>query len=86
MLMSYLKSSLVASAWFVFLTFPFMVVKVNTLKDTVEWRWLNILWVALAAFFLGSVALGHGMAGSWSFSTGVRSRQCGSPDTRSAPA
>ncbi len=55
MLMSYVKSSLVASVWFVFLTFPFMVVKVNTLKDTVEWRWLNILWVALVAFLLSAV-------------------------------
>ena len=52
MMLSYIKSSLVAAAWFVFLTFPFMVIKVNTLKDTVEWRWLNMLWVAVAAFVL----------------------------------
>lgn len=54
MMISYLKSSLVAAAWFVFLTFPFMVIKVNTLKDTVEWRWLNMLWVAIAAFVLSA--------------------------------
>ena len=54
MMTSYLKSSLVAAAWFVFLTFPFMVIKVNTLKDTVEWRWLNMLWVAVAAFVLSA--------------------------------
>ncbi len=54
MMLSYLKSSLVAAAWFVFLTFPFMVIKVNTLKDTVEWRWLNMLWVAVAAFVLSA--------------------------------
>ena len=51
-MISYLKSSLIAAVWFVFLTFPLMVVKVNTLKSTVEWRWLNILWVAIAAFIL----------------------------------
>lgn len=50
MIRSYLKSSLLAVVWFVFLTFPFMVVKVNTLNNTVEWRWLNILWVAIGAF------------------------------------
>ncbi len=54
MLISYIKSSLVAAAWFVFLTFPFMVIKVNTLKDTVEWRWLNMLWVAIATFVLSA--------------------------------
>ena len=54
MMMSYLKSSLLASAWFMFLTFPFMVIKVNTLKSSVEWRWLNLLWVAIAAFVLSA--------------------------------
>lgn len=52
---SYLKSSLLAAAWFVFLTFPLLVVKVNTLKQTVEWRWSNMLWVGLAAFVLSAI-------------------------------
>jgi len=52
--MSYLKSSLLASVWFVFLTFPLLVIKVNTLKGTVEWRWINMLWVALGAFVLAA--------------------------------
>ena len=51
-MVSYLKSSLLAAVWFVFLTFPLLVVKVNTLKDTVEWRWMNMLWVAIATFLL----------------------------------
>lgn len=55
MILSYLKSSLLAVVWFVFLTFPFMVVKVNTLTNTVEWRWLNILWVAFGAFILSGL-------------------------------
>ncbi len=54
-MLSYLKSSLVATVWFVFLAFPFMVVKVNTLKNSVEWRWLNLLWVAIGAFFLSAL-------------------------------
>jgi branched-chain amino acid transport system permease protein len=48
----YMKRSFLAALWFVFLTFPLMVVKVNTLKNTVEWRWMNMLWVAIGAFVL----------------------------------
>jgi len=47
-----IKRSFWIALWFVFLTFPLMVVKVNTLKNIVEWRWMNMLWVAVGAFFL----------------------------------
>ena len=47
-----IKRSLTASIWFMFLTFPIMVIKVNTVTDTVEWRWVNMLWVGIGAFFL----------------------------------
>lgn len=50
-----IKRSLLIALWFVFLTFPLMVVKVNTLKNIVEWRWLNMLWVAIGAFILSFV-------------------------------
>lgn len=50
-----IKRSLMVSCWFVFLTFPLMVVKVNTLKNFVEWRWINMLWVAIGAFFLSFI-------------------------------
>ena len=46
------KQSILVSLWFVFLTFPLMVVRVNTTENLVEWRWLNIVWVAIASFFL----------------------------------
>jgi len=49
------KHSLLVALWFVFLTFPLMVIKVNTLKNLVEWRWLNMLWVAIGAFVLSMV-------------------------------
>ena len=49
------KQSFGVALWFVFLTFPFMVVKVNTLKNIVEWRWLNMLWVGIGAFVLSMV-------------------------------
>jgi len=49
------KQSIIASLWFVFLTFPLMVVRVNTMDDVVEWRWMNMLWVGIASFFLSSL-------------------------------
>src|SRR5210317_2079507 len=49
------KQSVLIALWFVFLTFPLLVVKVNTLKNIVEWRWINMLWVAIGAFALSIV-------------------------------
>lgn len=40
------------AVWFMFLTFPIMVIRVSPLERTVEWRWNRILWVGLGAFFL----------------------------------
>ncbi len=43
------------SLWFMFLTFPIMVIRVNTVEDVIEWRWLNLLIVGLGSFFLSFV-------------------------------
>jgi branched-chain amino acid transport system permease protein len=53
--MKNLKQSLAVALWFIFLTFPLMVVKVNTSEQLVQWRWLNILWVGLGTFVLSFV-------------------------------
>jgi len=47
-----IKRSLLASVWFIFLTFPIMVIKVNTVTHTVDWRWMNMVYVGVGAFFL----------------------------------
>jgi len=47
-----LKRSFFISLWFVFLTFPIMVVRVNSIEKTVQWRWINIFYVAVGSFFL----------------------------------
>jgi branched-chain amino acid transport system permease protein len=47
-----IKKSALVSIWFMFLTFPIMVIRVNTIYRTVEWRWLNMLFVGLGSFFL----------------------------------
>ena len=46
------RQSILVSVWFVFLTFPLMVVRVNTTEQLVEWRWMNLLWVAIGSFIL----------------------------------
>jgi branched-chain amino acid transport system permease protein len=38
-----------------FLTFPIMVIKVNTVENIVEWRWERMLMVGLGSFFLSFV-------------------------------
>ena len=46
-----IKQSFFIALWFMVLTFPIMVVKVNTIKGIVLFRWMNIFWVGVAGFF-----------------------------------
>ena len=46
------KKSLGVSLWFMFLTFPVMVIRVNPIEKVVEWRWENLFMVGLGSFFL----------------------------------
>ncbi len=48
--MTHLKRSLAIGLWFMFLSLPLMVVRVNTLRNEIEWRWSNLLWVGVCAF------------------------------------
>ena len=48
--MANLKRSFGIGLWFMFLTLPLVVVRVNTINREVEWRWANLLWVGGAAF------------------------------------
>lgn len=45
-----IKKSLMVSVWFMFLTFPIMVIRVNTVKDIIEWRWKNMALVGVGTF------------------------------------
>ncbi|MBF0451438.1 MAG: branched-chain amino acid ABC transporter permease [Candidatus Magnetomorum sp.] len=47
-----IQSSFWIAIWFVFLTFPLMVIKVNTIDQIIEWRFQNMIWVGLSIFFL----------------------------------
>ena len=44
------KSALGVALWFVFLTFPIMVVKVDPIERIIRWRWENAIYVAITTF------------------------------------
>lgn len=45
-----LKRSLLISLWFVFLTFPLLVIKADPIERTVQYRWENMLFVGIGSF------------------------------------
>ncbi|MBT3203371.1 MAG: branched-chain amino acid ABC transporter permease [Gammaproteobacteria bacterium] len=46
------KRSALVSLWFMFLTFPIMVIKVDAIEKTVIWRWDNMFYVGFGSFIL----------------------------------
>jgi branched-chain amino acid transport system permease protein len=50
-----IKRSLLVSIWFMFLTFPIMVIRVNTIENVVVWRWKNLFIVGIGIFLLSFV-------------------------------
>jgi branched-chain amino acid transport system permease protein len=50
-----IRKSFLVCVWFMFLTFPIMVIQVNTIYRTVEWRWGRMVAVGIGAFFLSFV-------------------------------
>jgi len=47
-----LKQSLFISAWFMLLTFPIIVIRVNTIEKVITWRWKNMLMMGIGVFIL----------------------------------
>jgi len=50
-----IKKALLTSLWFMFLTFPIMVIRVNTIYKTIEWRWERMLMVGIGSFVLSLI-------------------------------
>lgn len=46
------KKALLTSLWFVFLTFPIVVIKVDPIERTVFWRWQNAFYVGAGTFLV----------------------------------
>jgi branched-chain amino acid transport system permease protein len=55
MLANELKKSSLACLWFMFLTFPIMVIRVNTVENIIEWRWANLFFVGIGSFVLSAL-------------------------------
>ena len=55
MLVNELKKSLFVSLWFMFLTFPIMVIRVNTVENIIQWRWANLFLVGVGSFVLSAL-------------------------------
>jgi branched-chain amino acid transport system permease protein len=53
--MNELKKSILVSLWFMFLTFPLMVIRVNSIEKTVIWRWENMALIGIGSFVLSFV-------------------------------
>lgn len=45
-----IKRSLMLMVWFLILTFPIMIIQVNTTTDTILWRWDRIALIAIGSF------------------------------------
>ena len=50
MILLRIKKGFLTSLWFVFLTFPIIVIKVDPIERTVGWRWHNALYMAVGTF------------------------------------
>ena len=46
-----IKQSFFIALWFMLLTFPIMVIKINPVKNAIDFRWDNLFIVGLAGFF-----------------------------------
>ncbi len=55
MLANELKKSLLAALWFMFLTFPIVVIRVNTVENIIEWRWANLFFMGIGSFVLSAL-------------------------------
>lgn len=55
MLVNELKKSLQVSLWFMFLTFPILVIRVNTVENIIQWRWANLFFVGIGSFVLSAL-------------------------------
>ncbi len=53
--MDYMIKSFKVAIWFMFLTFPIIVIKVNTIENIVIWRWHNMFYMGIGIFFISMI-------------------------------
>ncbi|MBN2050423.1 MAG: branched-chain amino acid ABC transporter permease [Spirochaetales bacterium] len=47
-----IRNSVLIALWMMILTFPIMVIKVNTIENIVIWRWMNLLYIGVGTVIL----------------------------------
>ncbi|MDQ5987475.1 MAG: branched-chain amino acid transport system permease protein, livM [Syntrophus sp. SKADARSKE-3] len=52
---SQIGQSLVIALWFMFLTFPILVIRVDTIEKVIDWRWMNMIYIGGGSFLLSFV-------------------------------
>lgn len=82
--MNMILRALMVSVWFMALTFPLVVLKVDALNDTILFRWENMASIGVGAFVLSISGAGAGTQARGAVSTGpslfaARLRPSGSP-------
>jgi branched-chain amino acid transport system permease protein len=55
MIIQELKKSFLTALWFMFLTFPILVIKVNTIEGTIDWRWWRLAGIGAGTFLLSTL-------------------------------
>ena len=65
-----LRRSLLLTIWFVVLTFPIMVIRVNTITNTIEWRWDRLIVITVGCL-VGSLLWNYLQSRSRSKTQGV---------------
>ena len=50
-----IKHALLTAVWFMFLTFPILVIRVDTVNNTIIWRWNRLLLVGVGAFLVSFI-------------------------------
>ena len=68
--MHVLTKALIVSVWFMVLTFPLMVMKVDRINNAIVWRWENMAFMGIAAFVLALL---------WHWSLVRRRKEAGGP-------
>lgn len=50
-----IKKSIIVTIWMLLLTFPIVVIKVNTVENKIYFRWLNLLYVLAGTFVIALI-------------------------------
>ena len=54
-IMMQIRQSLMVALWFMFLTFPILGIRVNTIEQVIDWRWMNMVYIGAGSFILSFV-------------------------------